>query len=209
MIRTRKFVAALAMAPEVVNSDYLDYLLSLKTPDIKRSPATNAIKDRDFENKFGMRLDESLARAKTNKGRLLRGWTVFLTEKITGGFETWKEIVEINGGIALMYRGRTGFTFPKPRLPPSQDPDAGPEAANQSASADDDVDLVYLVSGTEDEEVKLWKVFRSQVEKQGLRPRIVSTEWVLHTCMSQHVQWDAKWKYSEETVPGFGEKYGR
>lgn len=209
MKRTRKFVAALAMAPEVVNSAYLDHLLSVKNPDAIRDPSANRIVDRDFEEKYGLRLDESLVRAKENQRRLLRGWTIFFTEKIPGGFDTWKEIVTINGGTAILYRGRTGLTLPKPRTPPSKDPDAGAEAFNQGPDADDEVNVIYLVSGTDDEEVKLWKTFRNTAEKQDLRPRITGTEWVLHTAMSQRIEWDEKWVNKEDKVPGFKEKYGR
>lgn len=209
MKRTRKFVAALAMAPEVVNSSYLDHLLAIKNPESMREPSANYIVDRSFEEKYGLRLDESLVRAKENQRRLLRGWTIFFTEKIPGGFDTWKEIVTINGGTAVIYRGRTGLTLPKPRTPPSEDPDAGAEASNQGADADAEADIVYLVTGTDDEEVKLWKAFRGNAEKQGLRSRITTTEWVLQTAMSQRIEWDEKWEHKEEKVPGFKEKYGR
>jgi len=210
MLRTPKFVAALAVAPRVVATSWLDHLLKPSTTlQNMRDPSENELIDRDFEEKWGFRLSESLERATQNQKRLLRGWTVYITDKVPKGFNTWRDFITINGGTATMYRGRTGLTLAKPRVPPSEDPDAGMEKLNQGPHADDEVDVVYLVSGTDEEEVKLWKTFRAQTEKQGLRPRIVQTEWVLHFAMAQRVEWDEKWECREETVPGFKEKYGR
>lgn len=198
--RTQKFVCALSTAPLVVNSAYLDYLL--KVPVILREPEENWLVDRDFEEKWGLRLDDSLARAKENKGGLFKGWTVFFTDKVSGGFDTWKKIISCNGGTATLYRGRTGLVLPKPRTIDSR-------ALNQGADAEEEADVVYLVSGTEDDEVKLWKTFRAQAEKQGLRGRIAQTDWVLHCAIGQEIVWDAKWEQKEELVPGFKTKYGR
>lgn len=201
--RTEKFVCALAAAPAVVNSSYLDHLL--KSPSTPQTPEEHWLVDRDFEEKWGLRLDEALVRAKENRRRLFKGWTVFFTDKVSGGYETWRRIITSNGGTATLYRGRTGLSLPKTRTLPSEDP----EAVNQGPDADADVDVVYLVSGTDDEEVKLWKTFRTQCEKQGMRGRIAQTDWVLHCAMSQRIQWDGKWEHREELVPGFRIKYGR
>ena len=210
MKRTAKFITALALAPEVVSTSFLDNLLkSSKDPDDMPPTSKHPLVDRDFEEKWGFRLSQSLERAKENQRRLLRGWTVFITDKVTPSPSQWQEFIKVNGGTAALYKGRTGLTFAKSRIPPSKDPDAGPERFNLGPNADDDVDVVYLVSGTTDEEVKLWKTFRTQVEKQKLRPRIVTTEWVIHFAMAQRVEWDDKWECREETVPGYKEKYGR
>lgn len=203
MKRTKKFVCALAMAPEVVSSEYLDYLLN--ATHNMRDPIENPLIDREFEERFGLRLRDSIERARVNKQRLLKGWTIFLTPILRGGLDTWKDIITINSGTPTIYRGRTGLHFPKPRTPPSQDP----EAFNQGPDADDEVDIVYLVSGTEDDEVKLWKTFRSQAKKQGLRTRIVSTEWLLHLAMCQQIEWDDNWEHHEDRVPGYKAMYGR
>ncbi|KAI6903363.1 hypothetical protein KC355_g19275, partial [Hortaea werneckii] len=62
---------------------------------------------------------------------------------------------------------------------------------------EDELDCVYLVSGTTEAEKKLWKGFRSTAEKQELVPRIVRTDWLLNAAMSQRVRWDAKWALDE------------
>src|SRR4051812_30269450 len=83
IVRTRKFVSALACAPTVVSTSYLDYALKHnKLPP----PEKHLLHDREFEKQHKFRLHEALERAKQNKNHLLRNWTIFCTEKVTGGF---------------------------------------------------------------------------------------------------------------------------
>lgn len=204
ILRTRKFIAALSSAPEVVHVSFLDEALESKElPDV----SMHTLEDSEAEERLGLRLDYSLDRAKENQRRLLRGWTILVTEKVSGGFETYKEIININGGQAMLYRGRTGINIPK-RKPSSEDPDAGPEVKNQG-DEDEETDVAYLISGTLDEEVKLWEKFRSNAEKHGLTPRIVKTDWLINLAMSQRIEWDDKWELKEELVPGWSERNGR
>ncbi|KAF2771722.1 hypothetical protein EJ03DRAFT_308502 [Teratosphaeria nubilosa] len=188
ILRTRKFVAALACAPTVVDTKYLD--TALKQRKLIESPGL--LYDRDGEERMGFKLSEALERAQVNDRKLLRGWSIFVTRDVPGGFETYKEIITLNGGNAYLYSGRTGLVLPKRKR---DDPDAGPEAQNQGG--DEESELVYLVSGTSDPEMKLWKSFRSTVEKQHLKPRVVRNDWLLNAAMSQRVGWDEKWALNE------------
>lgn len=192
ILRTRKFVAALASAPLVVDIKYLD--TALKQNKLAESPAL--LKDRDTEERFGFKLADALERAKVNQRKLLRGWSVFVTKDIPGGFDTYKEIITLNGGDAYLYAGRTGLTLPKRRL--RNDPDAGSESQHQGG--DEEFDFVYLVSGMSDPEVKCWKQFHSTAEKQDLQARIVKTDWLLNAAMSQQILWDEKWALDEANV---------
>ena len=191
ILRTRKFVAALASAPLVVDSKYLD--TALKQNKLRDEP--RLLQDRETEGRFGFKLAEALERAKVNDRKLLRGWSIFVTKDVPGGFETYKEIITLNGGDAFLYAGRTGLTMHKRRR---DDPDAGAEAQNQGG--DEELDFVYLVSGLSDPEVKLWKMFRSMAEKQDRQTRIVRNDWLLNAAMSQQVKWDEKWALDEATV---------
>ncbi|KAL1306815.1 hypothetical protein AAFC00_005472 [Neodothiora populina] len=218
--RTQKFVCALAGAPTVVSTSYLDYLLKTSSEGgaIMRDPIEDWLVDRDFEAKYALSLDDALERAKTNKRQLLRGWNIFFTEKVGGGFETWKNIVGANGGTATLYRGRPGGLGAggkfqrRSREQVAQTPNQGVDAGQRER----DRWTVYLVSGSDDEEVKLWKGFRSQVEKlavdddddgedertSGHKPkkmqaRIVSTEWVLHCALAQRIEWKDEWETKE------------
>ncbi|KAK3069232.1 regulator of Ty1 Transposition [Teratosphaeriaceae sp. CCFEE 6253] len=190
--RTRKFVAALASAPLVVDTKYLD--AALEQNKLVDKPAT--LQDRKTEHAMGFTLTESLSRAKINKRRLLRGWSIFVTKDIPGGFETYKEIIEVNGGEAYLYQGRTGLKIPKPGS--RNDPDAGLESQHQGEDADHD--FVYLVSGASETEVKLWKTFRALAEKQGLRTRVVKSEWLLSAALSQQIGWRSEWEWDEAAV---------
>lgn len=189
----------------------VEYLNELLRTNKFIHPLRKTLSDQDGESKYSMDLRGSLERARENKNQLLHGWTVFVTEKVPGGFDTWKDIIGVNGGTVQLYRGRTGLQFPKARIPPSQDPAMRWSTAgwNLGKDAHTEVDRIYLVSGTHDDEVKLWKTFRTQAEKQGLRPRIAITEWVLNMAMNQQIEWDDKWELKEESVPGWKEKYGR
>ncbi|KAI7364078.1 hypothetical protein KC328_g18825, partial [Hortaea werneckii] len=204
ILRTKKFVAALASAPLVVDSKYLD--AALKQGKLPSKPSL--LHDRETEDRLGFRLSEALDRARTNRHKLLSGWTIFVTKDIQGGFETYKEIIRVNGGEVMMYAGRTGLKMPPSRRSRrekgqgdgsgSEDGEggaAGEESQNQGG--EDELDCVYLVSGTTEAEKKLWKGFRSTAEKQELVPRIVRTDWLLNAAMSQRVRWDAKWALDE------------
>ncbi|GAM83583.1 hypothetical protein ANO11243_015710 [Dothideomycetidae sp. 11243] len=194
ILRTRKFVMAISCAPEIVNTGYLDY--ALKHRELQDT-AAYGLQDREMESKWGINLAESLLRAKDNNHKLLRGWTLYVTDKVGGGFETFKDIIEANGGTAIPYKGRTGVQLPRRRLKLEDDPEAGLESQNQGGN--EETDYVYLISGTADEEVKIWPTFRKLAEKQGLEARIVKTDWVLNCAMAQRVEWDEQWELSEES----------
>ena len=181
----------MANAPKVVAATYLDYLLK---HHLLQDPEAYLLHDRDAEEKFGINLADSIARAADNDHKLLRGWTIYVTDKVSGGFETYKEIIETNGGTAIPYRGRTGVVLPRRRLRIDEDPHAGLESQNQGG--DEETGYVYLVSGTEEEDVRVWTTFRKLAEKQGLQARIVKTDWVLNLAMAQRVEWDDGWELS-------------
>lgn len=192
ILRTRKFVAALASAPLVVNTKYLD--TALKQGKLMENPPV--LQDRDTEERLGFRLKDAIERAKLNQHQLFHGWSIFVTKDAPGGYDTFKEIIELNGGDVYLYQGRTGLTLPKPHK--RENPD--PTRESQPQGDDGGSDHVYLVSGTSEVEVKLWKAFHSLAERQGLQARIVKTDWLLNAAMSQRVVWDEKWVLNEELV---------
>lgn len=181
ILRTPKFVCALASAPLVVDTKYLD--AALKQKKLVDNPVI--LQDRDAEKRMGFSLADALGRAKINDHKLFRGWNIFVTRDITGTFDTFKSIITLNGGQAMMYQGRTGTTIPKRRL--RDDPGAGEESQHQGG--DEEYDHVYLVSGTSEPEQKLWKSFTELAAKQDLEARIVKADWLLHAAMSQQIVW--------------------
>lgn len=181
IVRTKKFLCALAgSGPDVLSSEFVDTCLeSGSVPD----PNDFLLKDKTNEKRFAVKLKDVVKRAKANRGKLLRGIVVYCTSDITNGPDTYKDIVEANGGTFNIYRARGGATI-KPSGPDSDD---GKEA-----------EPVYLVSGEKAEEKRLWPKFVQMAEQGGMEPRIVLTEWILDTAMSQELKWEERYLQVKE-----------
>lgn len=192
ILRTKKFVCALAGAPLVVDTSFLDSALDEK----KLIPRPPMLEDREGEKRFGFKLTESLERAKQNNHQLFAGWSIYVTKDVKGGFDTYKDIVALNGGTALLYQGRTGVSMARRR--PRDDPAVGLECENQGK--DDEYGCVYLVSGETAPEMKICKTFRKEAEKQGLEARIVTSDWLLNAALSQEIVFREKYLLDEDGV---------
>lgn len=178
--RTKKFVCAIANAPVVVDTSYLDYALQ----NDALMEGARVLSDPEAEAKYDFKLSEALDRAKANAHRLLAGWHIFVTKDVQGGFETYKDIINTNGGAPYLYAGRTGMQIARP-----PNPREGEEAKE-----------VFLVSGEGEAERKLWKTFRALAGKQGLKPKVVKTEWLLTCCLVQELRWEEGWEWGAEDV---------
>jgi len=196
IVRTKKFSSAIANAPEVVNLEFLDYVL--KHRKLPEDISKYYLVDNAGETSFDFKLNEALKRAVINKGKLFRGWTIYLTDKLKGGFETYKDIIEANSGSAIVYRGRTGVQLPHRRPIAAQDPDAGQESQHQGG--DEETEYVYLVSSLKEEDMKIWSTFRALAAKQELKARIVSTDWLLNAAIIQEIRWRDEWQCTEEVA---------
>jgi hypothetical protein len=185
LLRTRKFVSAIASAPLVVDMKYLE--TALDKGKLINNPAL--LHDREGEERMGFRLVDALQRARENQHKLFRGWSIFVTKDVNGGFDTFKEIITVNGGAAFLYQGRTGMQLPKRRL--RDDPQSGLESQNQGGA--EEFDYVYLVSGSSENDQKLWRNFRNVAHKQDVEARIVSTDWLLNAAMTQQITFNEKW----------------
>ena len=189
-VRTKKFVAALACAPTLVSTSYLDYALkNNKLPPAAKHPLDAS----DFEETYNFRFAEALERAEQNSHRLLKDWTIFCTQNVAGGFDTYKDIVEANGGKCTLWKGRTTTVTASKRLLNTSDE----VSQNQE---EDEGDVLYLISDLDKKEFANWTKFRELAKKHDMIPRIVSTEWLLFVAMAQYVHWDPKWELSEADV---------
>ncbi|QIX02079.1 hypothetical protein AMS68_007596 [Peltaster fructicola] len=192
ILRTRKFVVAIANAPLVVNSAYLD--TALDKGELMTTPP--ALTDKAAERLYDFKLSEALGRAKVNDHKLFRGWDIFVSDHLVGGFDTYKEIISANGGNALAFRGgRRGMTL-KRRI--ADDPEAGQESQNQGG--DDELNYAYLVAGDSEEEKALWQQFQELSTKQNLQARVVKADWLLLAALTQQIRYDAKWDWSTGTA---------
>lgn len=176
ILRTQKFICALAHAPMILSTDFVDDCLSQNK---RLEPEQYLLQDTEGEKRMGYKLSDSLIRAKSNKGQLLRGYSIYCTENIHGGFETYKSIVEVNGGKCVMYRARAGSTA---TLRAGLDEESDDSEAGTPGN-------VYLVSGNTPEEAKLWPRFRQMIEGMGKNPLVVRHEWMVDLALSQKHQW--------------------
>ncbi|EED24283.1 DNA repair protein Rtt107, putative [Talaromyces stipitatus ATCC 10500] len=188
ILRTPKFVSALAYAPVVVHIDYVTECLA---KDELLDPSDFALVDKITEKKVGFNLAATLERAKTNKNKLLRDYRICCVETIRGGFDAFKSIAEANGGECTLFRGRVSMNDHRRR-----DPDSESDEEEDHLMKND----VFLVSGEEPEHVKVWPRFRQMVLEAGKTPRIVNVNWLLDIAMSQEIGWKDEYEYKTDVA---------
>lgn len=182
IVRTQKFICALAYAPVVISTDFVEQCLA---ENKKLPPERFELKDPEGEERLGAKLSDATARAKINKGRLLKGYSIYCTEVIHGGYETYKSIVEANGGNCLLYRARAATNTA------TRDPeDMETELAQ----------YMYLMSGVTPDETKLWPKFRKTAQAAGKTPRIVKTDWMIDIGLCQRTQWHDYYELTDNDV---------
>ncbi|RDL42012.1 BRCT protein [Venustampulla echinocandica] len=169
MVRTKKFLCALAMGPTIVRSDFID--ACIKTGEVPDAEDFN-LKDSDNEKKFKLKLKDVGRRAKANKRSLLKRVPIYCTQDIPNGPETYEDIVKANGGIFAIYNGKPTIK----KTNPAED-EIGPEP-------------VYLITGQKPTERKLWPSFAAMARDGNMLPRIVTTDWILDVAMAQQQKWD-------------------
>lgn len=185
ILRTRKFVCALAHAPIVISTDYVVDCLA---KDERLEPDDYLLNDPAGEQRLGFVLSEATSRAKNDRGRLLKGMSIYCTESVPGGFDTYKAIIESNGGKCLLYKARAGSARAAGH---DEDPDG---------MADDEAGYTYLVSGVSPAEFGLWTKFRSMVLGTGKLPRIADTDWLLNLALRQEMHWNERYGLTEQSV---------
>lgn len=177
MVRTQKFLCAIAAGPAVLSSEFIDYCIDKgEMPPIDKY----LLEDKDNEKRFNLKLKDVVNRAKKNNRRLLRGVAVYCTADIANGPETYKAIVEANGGTLTIYRARGGSTITPVALENGQRQEA-----------------VYLLTSMKAEEKRLWPKFAAMARVGGMDPKIVHTEWLLDTAMAQEIKWDDSYLVEE------------
>jgi hypothetical protein len=171
IVRTQKFVTALAYAPMVLSTNFIDSCLEA---DKLLNPEDFLLDDKDNEKKLGVSLKLSRERAKENQNNLLQGLSIYCVESIHGGFETFKAIVEANGGRCMLWRNRKNTIIPSTR-------------AESEASTDTDDSIAYLLSDTKKENKSLWGRFKEMAQNSRKTPCIISPDWLLESAMSQEL----------------------
>ncbi|KAL8785221.1 MAG: hypothetical protein Q9213_003490 [Squamulea squamosa] len=188
IVRTKKFVCALARAPMVISTEFVDDCLA---KDEWREPEDYILNDPIGEQRVGFKLSEAVSRARTYRGQLLRGMPIYCTETVKGGFDVFKAIIEANGGKCLLYKGRASSIAAWRTNGQDEDPDA---------MDTDEPEYLYLLSGSTPAEMVLWSKFRQMVRGMGKLPRIVQTDWLLNSALRQEVHWDETLEFKEDGV---------
>lgn len=185
VVRTEKFVAALACAPTLISTGFLDYALKHgKLPPVEKFPLDTS----EYEKENKIKMKDALERAKQNKHRLLKDWTIFCTKNVRGGFDTFKNIIVANGGSCQAWTGRaTKLNATKRKI------DAQPDEVSQNLR-EDEGDVLYLISEAKKSEENLWESFRKLALSHDMIPRIVSTEWLLNVAIAQKMMWKDEWE---------------
>lgn len=173
VVRTAKAVVAIAYAPTIVSTDFIDACLEQNE---LLDPDNFKLMDDANEKKFGVSLELARERATENRHQLLQGRSIYVVDKIHGGFDTYQAIVEANGGQCMTYRGRRGTLIPSRR------------AGSEGSTDDDPQNEVYLLSSDSKEDKKLWPQFTKMAEGSRKVARIVKSDWLVDSAMVQKIQ---------------------
>lgn len=164
----------------MVNTEWLDSCLrNNKLPAL----GAHLLKDGEQEDRLGFKLTDSLVRAKKNNRKLLQGWQIFCTEGVTGGWDTYKAIIDANGGMCTLYRGRSAMNASKRTF----SRETQEEEAVADNQGDDQGDTLYLLSGESKKDKEHWAKFRDLATGEDMVPKIVKADWLLEVAMSQKV----------------------
>ncbi|KAI5298679.1 hypothetical protein KEM56_003857 [Ascosphaera pollenicola] len=177
ILRTPKFLNAVAYAPQILDDRFVEHCIIKKT---LLNPDDFPLQDKANEERYHISLEEVKLRAQKNKNHLLRGMILYCIENIQGGFEVFKSIAETNGGQCLIYRGRSG-SLPTPAR----------------GTSDVDSENAVLISGDSAPQKKLWNRFKDHAKQADKTPRIVRVDWLVESVMAQEMRSVEEWEYKE------------
>ncbi|EKM60159.1 uncharacterized protein PHACADRAFT_203428 [Phanerochaete carnosa HHB-10118-sp] len=98
IVRTEKFLCAMAVAPHIVTEKWVAACVSKKSI---QPEAPFALKDLESEKRYGYRLNDALIRARANGRKLFQGATFYMTPKIPVDSKLLKAVVTAGGGQLL------------------------------------------------------------------------------------------------------------
>ncbi|KAI9716312.1 MAG: hypothetical protein M1828_000408 [Chrysothrix sp. TS-e1954] len=185
IMKTKKYLAGIAAAPAIVTPAWLEAMCKQR----KLLPTKGfEMHDKETERKEDYKLKDSLARARENKkrGGLLRGLTIYCTENVKAGYDSYAHVLQSNGARCCLYKGRTGIPAPEKPVTDAQGD------SNLDGPHDDDMpehfrERLYLVTSTQPQDKRLWKRFREMAEEGGYRPSFVQPEWVQRLAVTQDI----------------------
>lgn len=144
------------------------------------------LKDQEREELWDIDLIDAVRRARQNQCRMLKGWQIFCTDKVNGGFEAFNDIIHANGGKCFLYKGRLQMTVSKRALR---------EDIPEESWGDDDGDTLFLISGDSPQEKKIWPEFKKMANAAKMEPKIVKPDWLLDIALRQRIWWNPEWEH--------------
>ncbi|KAJ5596666.1 hypothetical protein N7450_003124 [Penicillium hetheringtonii] len=190
ILRTTKFVNALAYSPAITS---VDFVTSCLEQDKLLDPKDFPLVDKANEAKFKFSLAKAADNAKKNKNKLLKGYRIYCVDDIRGGFEAFKSIVDTNGGECLLFRGRLALASQSRREESDDD-------ENEMEDDEPSQREVFLLSSAEPRHARLWPRFRQLASDIRKTPRIVSVDWLLDMAMSQELRAAEDYEVREDMV---------
>ena len=180
-----------------MSTSYLDFALKNNRLPL---PEKHLLTDLDFVRTHNINLEEAVQRARQNQKRLLKDWTIYCSDSVSGGFDTFKDIIAANGGHCQQWKGRgvPNATAKKRKIEKTDE-----VSQNQT---EDEGDVLYLISEAKKSEFQNWVKFRELAKKHNMVPRIVKTEWLLYIAMAQKIHWNPEWELKEEIVNSAAKK---
>lgn len=165
--RTIKFLTTLARGPTIIDTRFIDDCLEQGE---HLDPEDYPLLDKDREKQYGINLQKSVERARQNQGKLLWGVPIYCTLGVKGGTDSYKAVAEANGAIFKTYTGRTTTI----KLVDPEEDSQGPEP-------------VYLLSSNSQQEINLWPKWEKMARNGNMKPRVVTSDWLLKVAMAQEV----------------------
>ncbi|KAI5293859.1 hypothetical protein KEM52_005097 [Ascosphaera acerosa] len=182
ILRTPKFLSAVAYAPQILSDRFVEDCIAQKTLP---APEDYLLRDAASEKRYKISLQDVRARAQANQNNLFQGMTFYCIENIQGGYDVFRSIAETNGGQCLLYRGRSGSVRRREK--------AGGESGKGSGDKPDEDDAI-LLSGDAAPQKKVWEKFRDHAKQVGRRPRIVRVDWLIECVLAQEVRSVKPWE---------------
>ena len=168
ILRTPKFLVAVSRAPMIL---HVNFIVDCIRDEALLNVDDYVLDDGDGEGRWDIQLASVRHEARLNKGNLLRGQPIFVTEDIKGGFDTYKSIVDANGGVCLLFKGRAGL----------------PGVVSKDNEWVGKGRQLYLLCGEKPPQQKLREKFNELAAEAGKEPRVVEADWLLNVALSQRV----------------------
>ena len=179
ILRTEKFLCALAYAPTVVSLKWVydclekDTVLGMSLlTRLTSDPKLYPLRDRENEKKYEFLLDESVSRARDNRGQLFKNYQVYISNSLSV-HSALLRIVETNSGEARVVSStikgrarimRTDYV----------------RAVNQ-----------ILICDPTAEDQGLRNKFQEEVKPGNLKAGVYTPEWILRSVLRQKIAEDA------------------